>query len=536
MADITIATDAHTVSHIMGTHGGPFWRSTLIGYAFYTDDSQDLICRKTTDGGATWGSPIIITPDSQKGFFWDCYADWQTEGDAGTKIHIVYMEMDEGSMAYRYFDTSTDTVSDPAGHVETCQGSGQFHAQVSREKCCTSITKTRGGNLAIALRYHDNLDAAFYSFYTSSDGSAWNSKTSPWEADSDYMQLYPGNEADTQDIWAAFWDISANAISLKTYDDSGNSWSEQAIVSSMAESGTYLQWDGQIRLSDGHLIFAAWDALGYSGTANLMVWDINGASSITAKTNLIADTQHYFLASIFVNQINDDIYVAYIGGTGILSEVTAVYKKSTDGGSTWGSQTAMQADAEDDERWIGAGCLKAAWGGKFQPFWYNDDLEDLFCSTDNAISIALAAVPTATAQDATNVERTVARINGEITDDGGVSCEARFRYRKVNSWTETSWQNTLETDEEYHTDLTGIDEGTEYEFQTQAKNSAGEGGWSSSEYFETEDTWRDHNDPTGRSIQTPPSGRTVQDRTGRAVQDITTGRSGQTPSGRSIQA
>jgi len=42
-----------------------------------------------------------------------------------------------------------------------------------------------------------------------------------------------------------------------------------------------------------------------------------------------------------------------------------------------------------------------------------------------------AVVPTAITQAATNIEATTARINGKITDDGGASCEARFRWRKT---------------------------------------------------------------------------------------------------------
>jgi len=52
-------------------------------------------------------------------------------------------------------------------------------------------------------------------------------------------------------------------------------------------------------------------------------------------------------------------------------------------------------------------------------------------------------------------------------------------------WAETDWQNTLETDDTYYKDLADLEELTEYEFQTQAKNSAGEGAWSASAYFTT---------------------------------------------------
>jgi len=56
----------------------------------------------------------------------------------------------------------------------------------------------------------------------------------------------------------------------------------------------------------------------------------------------------------------------------------------------------------------------------------------------------------------------------------------------AEAWTETSWDGgSYETDDTYYEDLTGLTLGTEYEFQTQGKNSAGEGDWSSSLYFDT---------------------------------------------------
>jgi len=390
MADITIETSAYFTLHSAANRGGIFWTTPLIGYVIYIQQAGGAqVYRKTTDGGANWGEPVVISQESEVIRLYDCWADWQTPGDSGTKIHVVYLNADEDEVIYRYLDTSTDTVGDRI--AIRSYGSGTWSPSVTKEYHSCSITKGKGGKLAIAYRVVNVADdGELEGFYTSSDGVTWASKTIPFETAKDYIQLYCGNEADTDDLWAAFWDKSADEISLKTYDDSGNSWSEQSIASSMADSNTYLQMDGQIRLSDGHLIFAAWDAYGFAGTANLKVWDINGSGSITAKDNVIDDTQHYFNVSVFINQLNDDIYVAYIGGTAILSEVAAVYKKSTDGGTTWGSETAMQADAEDDERWISAGCMKST--GKFMPVWYNYDLYDIFCNFDNAITIVAGAV------------------------------------------------------------------------------------------------------------------------------------------------
>jgi len=385
MADVTIETGALPSLYNKAVRAGPFWTSPTDGYVVYADQvGSDLVYRKTADGGATWGAKTLMKSGGIIAY--DCWADWQTAGDAGTKIHIAYMDSVTDDIRYIYLDTNTDSVGGD-DQIEACAGTGAFYGFTGFPSFLISITKTRGGNLAVALRYRDDSPTFFYSFYTSPDATTWTSEASPWEADRDLILLVPGNEADNQDIWAVFWDVGANEISLKTYDDSGNSWSEQSIAGSMTDSLNFLQMDGVIRLSDGHLILAAWN-LYDNAAADLMTWDINGAASITAKTNVITDEAETFLASVFINQDNDDVYVAYVSGTAALSLVKVFYKKSVDGGANWGGETAMQADAEDDERWISCGAMKKAWGGKFQPYWYNEDLYDLFTNTDNGISIA----------------------------------------------------------------------------------------------------------------------------------------------------
>lgn len=387
MADVTIDAAASTLLHDQANRGGIFWVSTTVGYAIYIDNGSDLVYSKTADGGANWAADVEIEGGGIEAC--DCWADWQTDGDAGTKIHIVWINDNSDSIRYAYLDTDGDSIGGE-DTIEVCQGTGTFSTRGGRDYWQCSITKTRGGNLAVAFSYEDSDPTRFESFYTSPDGDTWTSKNDPFEGSRfDYIQLYAGNETDNQDLWAAFWDASDDEISLKTFDNSGNSWSEQSISGSMVESATYLQMDGQIRLSDGHLIFAAWSQYD-NAASDLKVWDINGAGSITAKTNIITNEAESFTVSVFINQVNDDIYVTYVSGTAAQSLVKAFYDKSDDGGGTWGGETAMQANAEADIRWVSAGCIKAAWGGKFLPIWFNDDANDIFCNTDNAISIAAA--------------------------------------------------------------------------------------------------------------------------------------------------
>lgn len=101
--------------------------------------------------------------------------------------------------------------------------------------------------------------------------------------------------------------------------------------------------------------------------------------------------------------------------------------------------------------------------------------------------LVLIRLPTVITQLATLIGSTSARINGKVTFDGYEPCEARFRYRKVGdqTWIETNWQNSLITDALFHVDLTNLEQATRYEYQVQARNSAGTSDWTSSAYFVT---------------------------------------------------
>ena len=387
MADIAIDIACHGTMHVVAARGGIFWTSPLIGYVIYLDSGSNLSYRKTSDGGGTWAAAIELITGTIMSC--DAWADWQTPGDSGTKIHIACIDGTSDEVTYVYLDTSDDSTG--TDMIEACQV-GTFATFASRADFGISITKAKGGNIAVSFYYKNSVFATFFGFYTSPDGDTWTSRSNPREAPGDHLLLFPGNEADTQDLWAVYWDVSDNDISLKTYDDSGNSWSEQWFVNAQ-ESDSYLQMDGAIRLSDGHLILAHWSIFS-SALADLQIWDINGAGSITEKAKVLDNSAETFLTSVFIDQSTDDIYVAYAKGGAVEATVTIYYKKSTDGGGSWGGETAMQANAADDERWISCGAMKKAWGGKFQPAWFNDDLNDLFCNTDNGISID-AALPAA---------------------------------------------------------------------------------------------------------------------------------------------
>ncbi len=158
MADVTVTTLWST---------GPsnrtpvVWTSSAVGYYFYISSTgtNDLVYRKTTNSGGSWGAEVTIGTDTNIDFgVW--YDQW-TPGDSGTKIHIVFSGTAADDVIYSSLDTSTDTLL--ASPVVVFAGASTA-ADIS---CYLSIAKMRGGNLYAAF----SIDAvAETGFYRSTDG------------------------------------------------------------------------------------------------------------------------------------------------------------------------------------------------------------------------------------------------------------------------------------------------------------------------------------------------------------------------------
>jgi hypothetical protein len=86
---------------------------------------------------------------------------------------------------------------------------------------------------------------------------------------------------------------------------------------------------------------------------------------------------------------------------------------------------------------------------------------------------APATAPAVSTEAATNVEETSATLRGIVDDDGGDTCEYRFRYGTASGVydVDTSW--TVVTDDAFFEDVSGLDEGRTYYFVAQARNNGG---------------------------------------------------------------
>lgn len=355
------------------------YTSAQVGYVFYIDAAGPLAYRKTTDGGATWGSAVTIRTGALNNtvIAFDVWYDKWTTGGTGTVIHIWYVARDTDDVFYRSFDTATDTLG-----TERTVFAGASADDTTTANC--TGCKARGGNLYVASMIDNGVE---FIFARSTDGGVnWTSRADPFEATAvDRITLHPGNESDNQDIWALFLDGSANALTLKTYDDSANSWSESSTIATVNDVlfDYSTQWGAHVRQSDNHLLCAVWTEKD-TATADFRVFDINGASSIVEKTAIATNIDDSFYPSLFIDQTTDALYVAYIGkkdGSETLDTTASVcYVVSTDGGATWSAETVYSATASD---W------RVTWtpqqGDRFAVAWIDTSPRQLLINVDNSL-------------------------------------------------------------------------------------------------------------------------------------------------------
>lgn len=311
-------------------------------YKFYTDIVTDIFWIKSTDGGISWTAPALINANNC-GVIGVWYDQW-TPGDSGGVIHLGYIDTTAHDILYNSLNTANDTLS---GDVQVFNGASLGTNQNS----CLSITKSVGGNLYIGFDGDGGTETGFYR--STDSGATWGSRSNVLDGAADYFILLPGNYADNQDIDCIYWDRTADEISLKVYDDSGDSWAETSIATSMVDIGHNVfcgHFSALVRPSDSHILMCAWENRD-TATAKLRAWDINGAASITELTNVVSSSTDDQTGCTLCLDSNNTIYVAYCGKTDGSETVGTAegiyYKRSTDGGTTWSSETTLSSNLRD---------------------------------------------------------------------------------------------------------------------------------------------------------------------------------------------
>ncbi len=434
-ADVTIDSAA-----ILGTSRGTrntVFISTLVGYHFFVDDDSDLSYLKTTDGGASWtGLTDIKAAETIVGF--DVWYDKWTPGDTGTKIHIWYVGTGADDIIYE----SLDTANNDAQTSEVIAFNGA--TAVAGRGVFVSGAKMRGGNLYVAF----DIDAgAEKGVRRSTDGGAnWTIRYTTGTTDTiieatlDQGLVFPGNEADNQDMWLLYHDASADALTLKVHDDSANSTSESSTIVTLVENTTdgtgQYGFAGSIRHSDGHLLVVT-ETEYDTATADMRTWDINGSGSITEKTAISTDIDDQYYPQIYIDQSSGEIRVAYIGkrdGTDTLGTTNGVYyTTSTDGMANWSSGDTTYSATSSDWRNLWTPLM----GPRFIIVWRDLSSQAIMTNYDNSIPNVAPTVSLNSPADTASTSDTTPTFDFTGTDADTDSIEYNVQIHTDNGFGST---------------------------------------------------------------------------------------------------
>jgi len=319
-------------------------------YAIYVDVGIDAVYKKSTNNGLTWEPQVAIFAGSVTNIaVW--YDRWSGLGT--DLIHVVYTESGTDDTLYRTINTaSSDALS-----TQTVIFAGASTAGVGH----LSVTRAVGGNVYCKTVIDAGAEGGFYRLPNANvPNGAWDAARTVDEtiATSDQMILAPDlTAADNQDIIGIFWDGSAEEISRKLYDDSGNSWSETSIATSMtdlAATTAFPNFNMAVDLTNSQLVLVAWSGTD-AANADLRCWKITN-SAITEVTNVVLNsTDDQGLCAITIDTVTEDWYVFYAGASNgsetWTTSLNIYYKRSTDDGVTWSAETRL-TQANRDIRWL----------------------------------------------------------------------------------------------------------------------------------------------------------------------------------------
>lgn len=315
-------------------------------YQVYMDSANDVMFSKSSDGGKNWAAPVtVFTGTAQHLTVW--FDKWS--GLAGGLIHCAYSETGGGDVLYR----SINTASADALGTQTTVFAG---ASIGGNTPGISITRTLGGNILCCGTIDDGTEN--FARRSTDVGATWGDIAAVMEAAAgDQIIMAPGFAADNQDAMCFFWDASEDEVSVKFYDDSGNSWSEVSLGTGMVElasTTSYPNWSVAVDLTNTYVIMAAWSATDLAN-ADLRIWTVN-ESAQTEKTNVVLNsTDDQGLCAVSLDTTNGDVYVMYCGTSGGTetwnTALNVYYKVSTDDMATWGSETRLTPEAAAP-RWL----------------------------------------------------------------------------------------------------------------------------------------------------------------------------------------
>jgi len=352
--------------------------SDQVGYVFYQDSRAASLCySKTTDGGTSWSSPVDMTPAQYTYRSRSIWYDKWTPGDTETRIHIIVDGYDYDDVDYYWLDTSDDTYGGPT-LVRT--GLGQYNAP----NMAGMVTKSTEGYLFSVC-----ADAGPNVYFDKSEngGSSWSSIDPGYSFlndGNDHAQLLPLADGD---VICIYFDVSAGTLHSFRWDEGTDSWDSSGnvvtVLTGLNHIDYYNAWGGVQKDGEYDVYLAINNALN-NASADLVCYKYTASSnSWASQGNIYTDIGTANMdVKLVVDANKGDLYAIYSRGTWEAT-VDIYYKKSTDNGVNWGTETQVSSSTADDWRTISTNFRSDE---RIYAVWFDDDDDDLFGNTVADIS------------------------------------------------------------------------------------------------------------------------------------------------------
>lgn len=310
-----------------------------IGYKFSVfgaaPNSGMCVYRKTTDGGMTWGSQVVV--DNQT----DCtglavwYDRW-TPGDTGTNIHIATFDTSADEIYYNRLDTSGDTLLLTTATSTMLALATAYAAGTNN----VTITKSTTGRVYVSV---DDANGTFIRSCaaTCNVGSNWTAVGTPPQGNNDSWSILApvasGNilllNRSTGNVlrssiwngatWSPFTNIDTAAVRSTTYDVG------MSLTLSTTTNDIYVAYvtdNDDFATADHDLKTAFYNGSSWSTTTAPIFTNVSGRGLLQVALSW--------------NGATGDIYAAYTARStiGTAASANVYYVRSTDDMASWESE------------------------------------------------------------------------------------------------------------------------------------------------------------------------------------------------------
>jgi len=295
-----------TILHIVWQDG----RNGSLGEIYY---------KRSTDGGTSWGGDIRLTDNPAA-------SESPSVAVSGNDVHVIWIDNRHGNPAEVYYKRSIDGgISWGADTRLTSSLGGAYYPSVS----------VSGGNVHVA--WHDYRHSNYEIYYKGSqnNGLSWGSDKRI--TNNSANSFYP-SVASTANIVFIVWQdgrFGNDEILFKSSPDNGNSWGADTSAIRLTNAAGF-SWTPSISAEDGK-IHVAWRD---NRDGNYEIYykrSLNNGANWGTDIRLINNSAWSVSPSVYSSGNN----VHVVWEDQMFSSPEIFYRRSSDGGASWGSDSAI---------------------------------------------------------------------------------------------------------------------------------------------------------------------------------------------------